>query len=62
MNENAIREGLRRLGVKLPHQVLAADEPVICDTYPCAIIQNTGIPHLFFGREQESTDSFVFQV
>ena len=61
MNENAIREGLRRLGVKIPYQVLAADEPVICESYPCAIIQNTGMNILYLGGSQNII-CFGFQV
>ena len=47
MKENGIREALRRMiRNNYPYQVLAGDEPVICETYPCAIIQNTGIFHI----------------
>ena len=43
MNESSIEEALRiLLGCRFSYQVLGADEPIICESYPCAIIQNTG--------------------
>ena len=44
MNETNLEEGLRIvLRNKYDYQVLGADEPVICESYPTYVIQNTGI-------------------